>query len=54
VAPPQVLAAQLGHEVRDQPSEAIGQDVRGDPLLRALLEDAEVPPVDEDNVAQDQ
>jgi hypothetical protein len=40
--------------VGDQPPEAVGEDVRGDALFGAFLQDAEVSPVAEHYVAQDQ
>jgi hypothetical protein len=45
----------LGAEtVGDQPPEAVGEDVRGDSLFGAFLQDAEVSPVPEHDIAQDQ
>jgi hypothetical protein len=40
--------------VGDQPLEAVGEDVRGDVLFGAFLQDAEVAPVAEHDLAQDQ
>jgi hypothetical protein len=40
--------------VGDQLPEAVGEDVRGDSLFRAFLQDAEVSPVAEYDIAQDQ
>jgi hypothetical protein len=40
--------------VGDQPPEAVGEDVRGDCLFGAFLQDVEVPPVAEHDIAQDQ